>query len=506
MIDDTLPLTTRKTTLAEHQRNKGQAQALDLVIDVCNALAVEEIDYCHWKSNAALDRSASGDNDLDLLVSRRDAQLFAEILYRLGFKEAYSPKEHELPGVQDYYGYDLRSGRLVHVHAHFQLVLGNDLSKNYRLPLEAVYLKSSVQQGLFRVPTLEWELVIFVIRMVLKHSSWDSMLMGHGQLSPSERRELEYLSQLDVMVKAQAILRHVPGLSARLLGECIDILQPGSSIWKRIRVAGKLEKILQPNARRPHVSDVIVKFTRRLWWPIEQRFSGYQPRNRFSNGGLFIAIVGGDGAGKTTIMDELASWLSGKFAVTNMHMGKPRWSWATIVIRGILKIGTLLRLYPFEGDTFEELQQPHGLPWFIRSVCTARDRYLTYARARRLSSNGKLVLCDRFSFPGFMAMDGPECQRAIASLGNASWFHHLLTSLETSFYEKIKLPDLVIVLKVQPEIAVQRKTNESEASVRARSTEVWDLDWSEKSAFVIDANLSREQVLSQVRACVWAHL
>ena len=52
-------------------------------------LEAEKIDYCHWKSNAAIDRSASGDNDLDLLVSRSDAQQFTELLDQLGYKEVH---------------------------------------------------------------------------------------------------------------------------------------------------------------------------------------------------------------------------------------------------------------------------------------------------------------------------------------------------------------------------------------------------------------------------------
>lgn len=77
-----------EVTITKNQRDIRQKPALDLVIKLCNVLADEEIDYCHWKSNAALDRSANGDNDLDLLVSRIHAQRFTEILYGLGFKEA----------------------------------------------------------------------------------------------------------------------------------------------------------------------------------------------------------------------------------------------------------------------------------------------------------------------------------------------------------------------------------------------------------------------------------
>ena len=189
--------------------------ALNLITDLCKTLAAQKIDYCHWKSNAYLDRSASGDNDLDLLVSRVHAKHFLEILFGLGFKESLLTRAEELPGVRNFYGYDPKSGRLVHVHAHFQLILGNDLSKNYRLPFEKVYLASSVQGDLFRVPTPEFELVVLVIRMVIKHSTWDAMLMRHGQLSKTERYELNDLSTEETLSKVEPILLHLPGLKSK---------------------------------------------------------------------------------------------------------------------------------------------------------------------------------------------------------------------------------------------------------------------------------------------------
>ena len=142
-------------------------------------------------------------------------------------------------------------------------------------------------------------------------------------------------------------------------------------------------------------------------------------------------------------------------------MGKPGWSWSTTVIRGILKIGTLLRLYPFEGDIYEEFLQPHGYPWFIRAVCTARDRYLTYIQARRFSSNGSLVLCDRYSLPGFMKMDGPQCEHALVNSKKINWFLRFLVNREKYYYQQITLPDLLIVLKADPEITVRRKKDET---------------------------------------------
>jgi thymidylate kinase len=479
---------------------------LELVIRLCNALAAGKIDYCHWKSTAALDRSASGDNDLDLLVSRVHVQRFTETLYRLGFKAALPPKGEGLPGVQDYYGYDEETGRLVHVHAHFQLILGSDLSKNYHLPLERVYLASSVQGNLFRIPAPEFELVILVIRLVLKHSMLDAILMLHGRLSPSEQRELDYLLTPSTAVKAKTVLQHVPGMSDKLFNDCMQVIQPGCSFWLRIKIGSQLRKVLQSSARYSHLSDVMTKFSRRAGEIIQSRVLGYLPKKRMASGGLFIAIVGGDGAGKTTLIDAIFSWLSAEFSVKKIHFGKPDWSRITILIRGILKIGTILHLYPFEGDVYEESYKSHGLPWFIRAVCTARDRYLTYTQARRLASNGELVLCDRFSFPGFMVTDGPQCEPRPKSPGEGNRLRHFLAKMEMSYYRQIGLPDLLIVLKVKPELAVQRKRDESAVTVLARSSEVWSLDWTEKSAYVIDANLPKAEVTSQVKRLVWAYL
>jgi thymidylate kinase len=484
---------------------EGQ-DALDLIVRLCKILAARKIDYCHWKSNAFLARSASGENDLDLLVNRGHAQIFSEILSGLGFKESFLHKEEELPGVRNYYGYDQKTGRLVHIHAHFQLVMGSDLSKNYRLPLEKAYLETSDQGELFRVPAPEFELLVLVIRMVLKHSTWDSILIRHGHLSSTERHELTVLSTQETLSKVESVLLLLPGLTRNQFDLCLQSLQPDCPYWTRIKAGEQLQKLLQSCVRYPHWHDIILKLWRRVWQTILQRGFKYTPKNRFANGGLFISIIGGDGAGKTTIIDELYEWLSGKFEVKKIHLGKPVWSWATTVIRGILKIGTLLRLYPFEGDVYEESFQSHGYPWFIRAVCTARDRYLTYFQGRRFSSNGCLVLCDRYSLPGFMKMDGPQCEFANMASKETNWFLNFLVIKEKAYYQQIKLPDLLIVLKVDPEIAIQRKPEETEISVRARSTEVWELDWDKVSAVTINANRSKKEILCQVKALVWEYL
>jgi len=471
-------------------------------------LEAEGIVYCHWKSNIALERSATGENDLDLLVDRGSVQPFTEILCRCGFKEAQLPSARQLPGILDYYGYDAECDRLVHVHAHYQLVLGHDATKNYHLPIEKPFLASSAQNGLFPVPAPEFEFVVYVIRMALKHSTWGAILGRQTALSAGEQQELAYLHARASNTQVREILaEHLPCLDAVVFEDYVRLLQPGCSRWARIKAGQRLQNSLIGCARRSPMADEWLQLWRYLLWGIQRRVLRQVPRRRLASGGAMVAVVGGDGAGKSAAVDEVYAWLSKSFQVRRVHIGKPSWSLTTVMVRGLLKIGTMLRLYPFSAQN--ELDPDSavfpGYPTLIRSVCTARDRYLTYARARRFASNGGLVLCDRFPLPGVMAMDGPQVERMTRSV-RANWGIKLLLRLEERYYKQILLPDLLAVLRADPEVAVQRKTDESAAAVRARTIQVWVSDWEKTPAHVIDANQSKVTVLSDLKALIWSNL
>ncbi len=483
-----------------------ETPALGLISLLCETLNRNNVNYCHWKSNAAIDLTAQGINDLDLLISRADAQKFTEILFRLGFREAQSGFHQKLPGVIDYYGFDKESARLIHVHAHYQLVLGNDLSKNYCIPVADSYLALATQVGLFRIPQPEFELIIFVIRMVLKHASWDSLLMGHGALSPSELGELKYLATPENIEKAQNLLKeYLPYIEPELFEACVRAIQPGCSLARRIRTSEQLQNALEACARLPQSADIFSKFSRRIWMSIKGRVLKQESKRRMARGGLLVAIVGGDGSGKSTAIDGVYDWLARKFETRKFHMGKPAWSFLTTATRGMLKIGQWAGLYTFRGDNYSDQATFPGYPWLIRAVCTARDRYLTYLKARRLALNGSLVICDRFPL-STLAMDAPQCERIAQRFNRSNWFLAWLIRQEKGFYQKIALPDVLIVLKVDPEVAVQRKTDESEISVRARSTLVWELDWSKTPAHIIDASMPKNEVLNEVKSIIWEHL
>ena len=502
---------------------KVERPALDLILRLCRALKEDGINYCHWKSNNALDRSANGENDVDLLISRRDATRFSEILYRLGFKQAKAPADKQMPGVLDYFGHDESSGKWVHVHAHYQLIMGDDMTKNFRFAIEAPYLESVTWDGIFKVPAVEFEFIVFVIRMVLKHSTWDAIISRQGKLKTSEQKELVYLQgNINEDRLGEILKNHLPYINKDLFRNCVLALQPGCSLWVRMKTGHKLQGTLRANAYYPMLTDTIMKLWRRAILVLRGRLFKTSSKYSLGIGGAMIAIVGGDGAGKTTAIDTLHTWLSKNFRSTKIHMGKPAWSWITITIRSILKIGQIIGLYPLEASFDETLEQKSpvspGYPYLIREVCRARDRYWTYIKARRLASDGRLVILDRFPLPQIQLMDGAQADQFIRQLNNGpqanrflaprpnSWLAKLLVRMEENYYSQMVLPEVVTVLKVNPAIAVQRKTNEDSFSVEKRSTEIWNLNWEDTDVYVIDASKSKEEVAAELKTLIWSRL
>ena len=315
---------------------------LAFITTLCQALETEQITYCHWKSNNALMRSASGENDLDLLIGRADAQRFTALLYRLGAKRTTTPIATQMPGVIDYYGYDAPTDKFVHVHAHYQLIVGHDRTKNYHLPLAQPFLASARPEQGFKVPSPEFEFIVFVIRMVLKYGTWDVILGGQGTLPTAARREFEYLQgRVDGVQLSQDLVQHVPYLEPALFAACVQSLHPDCSLWARMNVGYQLQQVLQPYARRTPVLDVGLKLWRRGVRALQRR-QGRLPQKRLADGGAMIALVGGDGAGKSTAVAALTTWLASNFETTPIHLGKPPWSATTTLVRGGLKLGRLM--------------------------------------------------------------------------------------------------------------------------------------------------------------------
>jgi thymidylate kinase len=235
------------------------------------------------------------------------------------------------------------------------------------------------------------------------------------------------------------------------------------------------------------------------------------PRKTLAHGGALIALVGGDGAGKSTAAEELSRWLSRDFQTARVHLGKPPRSAVSRVSKRAWDMGRTVRRPSVSGqsalaastETSMSFRAYARLAW---ELMTARDRYRQYVRARRLATNGAIVICDRYPLPQIKLMDGAVATRMLARPGG-SRLVRALAGLERRYYGQILYPDILIVLRVDPSVAVERKRGEDdEAFVRRRSQEIWAMDWQGTPAVVVDAGRPKPQVLSEIKSLVWSRL
>ena len=484
--------------------------ALDLVVTLCGRLREAGVSYCHWKSNDALHLSASGDNDLDLLVDRRHMQGFTEVLAACGFKQARPQRRRFVPGVLHFYGVDAATGRFVHVDAQAQLVLGDDTTKNVHVPIEKAYLASCTQGPLFPVPAAEFELAVLVLRLALKHGTWDAAAFGLAPLKGTERRELEYLNaRADADELRRVVEAHLPQIGWASWSAYFEALLEGRSLPARLAAGRRVVAGAADLMRRRPAVDTMTRCRRRVEWGIRHYALGQRNTKRLMAGGRVIAVVGGDGAGKSTLVDGLADWLNGPLDTRVMHMGKPPRTPANVAVKGGLYLARRAGLlkdwlpnYPVESEHGGRFP---GHAWLLWQLVTASDRRRQQRRVRRLAGQGHLVVCDRFPLRQVTLMDGSRTRWIPTE--ELSPLARRLIAAEQRCYDGISDPDVLLILRVDPDIAVARKEGVDPADfVRPRSTEVYEADWAATEAVVLDASRPAQAVLAEARATVWANL
>ena len=487
--------------VAEKLQPARLSQPVGLVLRLAEELDTHSIRHCNWKGTFSMASVLAGEKDIDLLVDTNDVTALRRVLAELGFKPALAPADRRIEGETHYFGYDDVSGRIVHLHLHEQIVLGHPLTCTYRLPVEEACLASADRQFPFPEPQVEFEFVLFMLRMMLEHTEprWRRRTTC---LTPRRASEFEYLRSRACRSEVDAVLQsHFPVLDPLLIQEACDALADNDR-RRFYKLSRNLRRRLDHSGMR-RSGNLLRATWRRALRTLRARLLRRPPRKRnMADGGVMVALVGGDGAGKSTVIEHLRLWLGQHFDVEAVHLGKPRRSVTSWMVRGVLKlVRTVATRFSNRSRREQQSPNPPQLCKALWQFCVARDRYHAARKIRRQAGAGRILICDRWPLPDVISMDGPQIlQRGGTPLNPLI---ESLGRLENRWLRSIGTPDVLIVLKLDPEISVRRKPEEDPDFVRSRGLEVWTTNWSDTGARVINAAEPLESVLPQVKALVW---
>jgi thymidylate kinase len=510
----------------------SSAPALGLLTGLFTRLHAERITYCHWKSNEHLRASMLGLTDLDLLIDQGSAARLPLVLEEAGFKRFQAKPGRGYPGVEDYVGFDVESGRLSHLHIHYQLTLGARYLKGHRLPWEYVVLTSrrfDRENGVF-VASPESEMLVLVARAALKIRWRDRIWSGLGRpyVTGAVERELRWLSErldpawlatLARRLVGEAAARGLQGIAeARLpsLGQLRAFRQWCVPRLDAYRIYGPLAGLSRQWSRE--LRSLAERGKRRL-------FGGLRAAPRTPpRGGRIVALIGADGAGKSTVTREVATWLSRQTWVITVYGGSGDGS-ASAVRSALERLARLTRplvaparetglahagsasVRVSERLPLESKVTPKILWKALWAMSLARERRQRVEAAWRARTLGAVVLADRHpqtQFPGIS--DGPQLGEWHST---GPRLLRLAARREHVAFETMDRypPDVVIKLLVSADVALGRKPARSELQLRRKVEVIKQLEYPPSTRVVeVDADRPLEHVLLDVKRAIWESL
>lgn len=479
------------------------------------ALNEAEIRYCHWKSNWNLAQTLDGETDVDLLIHRGDARRFRRILEDLQFDPAIETGLVPVAAVEHYHALDASTNQLSHVHAYYRIVTGESLVKNYHLPLEEMLLSHTRREGIVVVPEAAAELIVFVLRMLVKHTTPIELalvLRDWGAVA----QEVEWLGGPSVADEAVALLDEwLPQLDEELFLAAYESLRAPAPIARRILIGRRVRRRIGTLARKRPARARLVelsKFSGRFAY----RMSGSKKKLTHGNGGSVIAFVGSEASGKSTIIESVQDWLGQHYTVKHIHAGKPPATPLTVVPHLFLPL--LRRALPGRRSTRVGEQYQDGAPlssrgpelhltFALRSVMLACERRALLSRAFARAANGVIVLSDRYpsSEPG--SPDGAQLtSEGWSRVAGGRW----LQRLERRLYDEIPPPDVVIHLSAPLDVTLQRNAARSKVEpedyVRRRHEVAAGIHVERAPTYRIDTDRPLPDVVRDVRRIIWQAL
>lgn len=526
MLDNKVKIQNLKETITTKKDN--DVISLNVVHRLLEKFHSKQIIYCHWKSNEHVREGMLGLTDLDILVDKKCYFALQTALSEAGYKRFNATPNNGYPAVEDYLAMDENTGKLIHLHLHYQLVAGIAHLKGTHLPWEDTVLntgKLDKENGIYVVdPNVE--MILLLVRAALKIRNRDYIFEGLGKKYFKGDLEKEFF-WLKKRIDNQKILAITTSLlkdkkAALLLQKMVQGEPTLKQLGRFSRTASTLHiyRTYHPSEAR------IRRWVRELLWAlgvINKRYlHAATPLRRIpSTGGLFIALMGCDGSGKSTQMKAILKWLSWKIDVMPIYFGSGDGP-SSLLRKPFNLVARLIRDLPgfktkksevkseaADNVTVAQFNEPllrkiARIPW---GLVLAYEKCSKIRKATKARNRGMIVVSDRYPQNQIMGFnDGP----LISYLHDQKfWLFRKLADLESTPYRWAELnpPDVVIKLDINPKAALARKPDADISEYQRRVAAIKQIHFPESTKVVqINAEEPLEVVQLKIKKAIWESL
>lgn len=485
---------------------------LSSIEKLLKALDEYDIKYCHWKSNEHLGEALDGDTDLDMLFDPAQRTELERVFSECGLKRFRATPLMQYNAIEDYIGFDKERAKIWHVHTHYRLTLGEKHLKGYTItPWGPILLRNRVKReaGVWTSDSSD-EFVLFLCRIALKLRWRD---WGRN-LSKEEQNE-------DAWLRGRISGESVAVAAGNMVGEKskeIILKLYETNLVKKTQLFSlqrALRKELKSFTAYGLFSSWFIRTCREIFWlygGVKRKLglNNFSPSRRISpSGGLVVAILGCDGAGKTTTLSYIKKEFSKKLDVVSIYFGSGDGSSSLLrkpmklVARNIggKGIGHAVEKEYAEQKKVSYKSRLYSMAKILWAVTLAKEKKTKQRQMVKARNNGLLVLTDRYPQSCvFGASDGPLLGR----YQNVKGFLKRISEWEKRIYNDFSLnaPDLTIKLVVPTEIAITRKPEMTVEEIDNKKSIVMGMNISEHTA-VIDTSLPFEFTFSEAMKKIW---
>lgn len=493
------------------------------MLEVCKQLFCQwnsnNVKYCHWKSNEHLQEGLDGETDLDVYVSPSDKTLAESLLTECQYIECHTQKWHQYPSVFEWIGFDKSTGRLVHVHLHYQIITGTKFCKEYVFPIDEMIISSRIIDYATNVYVTnpDLEIIILYSRIALKAKKKKTIRVG-----TSDCREINYL-------KERILAEMVKNLCVQLIGdlgnEFFDfIMKDKLSPQEWYRVFQIASGWLKPYRKysKLHVSlrHHFYKLIDLSLYVMNEKYGRYFINKKTLPGSsVSICLIGQDGSGKSTVTIELCKWLNWKLAAHRFYLGSG--DHYNGFLKRVISKGVKIKHQsekPMSADArvstpVKLVKRKKNLKNVVPALIVAKNRlniacraYKEVLRSEKYRIKGGIPLFDRFPQNQFEGIyDGPKIAETYRMTGLDYGLVKFMAKREQRYIEKIQKyqPRLIFKLMLSPEESIRRKPFENYDAVVRKHEITKQLQFPNSTVHVVDATQDYQAELIFIKNEIW---